>query len=92
MIENFTHRGLKRLFERGITRGFPPDLVPKIKRILHQLEVATTIDDMNIPGWQLHKLGGNKKDHWAVWVNRNFRVWFLFEDGNAFDVDYGDYH
>jgi len=92
MMQNFRHRGLKRLFERGITRNLPPQQVPKLKRILHQLEAATTIKDMDLPGWGLHKLSGDLKDHHAVWVTGNFRVWFVFEEGNAFDVDYGDYH
>ena len=29
---------------------------------------------------------------WVVWVSGNYRVWYQFKDGDAFDVDYGDYH
>ena len=35
---------------------------------------------------------GKLKEYWAVWVTKNVRLWFRFEDGHAWDVDYGDYH
>ena len=92
MIENFKHRVLKRLFERGSTRGLPANQVPKIKRILHQLSVAKMLDDMRVPGWKLHELKGGRKGTLAVWVTGNYRITFKFVDGNALDVNYEDYH
>jgi len=47
---------------------------------------------MNMPGWDLHKLTGNLKGHWAVKVNANWRMTFTFEGENAVLVDYRDYH
>ncbi len=47
---------------------------------------------MNAPGYDLHKLGGDLKDYWSVKVKKNFKIWFKFENGDAHDVDYGDYH
>jgi proteic killer suppression protein len=32
------------------------------------------------------------KGHWAVWISGNWRVTFTFDEGNAADVDYVDYH
>ena len=92
MIEKFKHRGLKRLFERGSTQGLPMDHVSKIKRILHQLSVAETLDDMRVPGWKLHELKGERRGTWAVWVTGNYRITFKFKDGAAVSVDYEDYH
>ena len=48
--------------------------------------------DMDWPGWKLHPLKGEYKGFHGVWVSGNFRVWFRMKDGDAFDVDYGDYH
>ena len=92
MIQRFAHRGLRQLFEQGDERRLPPDQIRKLKRILHQLDLAKTSQDMNIPGWRLHKLKGELKAYWAVWVTGNDRVWFKFEDGHVWDVNYGDYH
>ena len=56
------------------------------------LHSATCIEDMNIPGYRLHPLTGKLTDHWAIDVNRNWRIVFKFEDGNAYVVNYEDYH
>ena len=47
---------------------------------------------MNLPGYKLHKLIGDKSGAWSVWVNGNWRVTFYFEGGDAISVDYQDYH
>ena len=47
---------------------------------------------MNMPNYQLHKLLGNPKDHYAISVNGNWRLTFVFKNGNAEIVDYQDYH
>ena len=47
---------------------------------------------MDIPGFRLHPLKGRMRGHHAVSVTGNWRVTFRFEDGNAVDVDYLDYH
>jgi toxin HigB-1 len=47
---------------------------------------------MNYPGAQLHPLTGKWADFWAVKVSGNWRVIFQFKDGDAFKVNYLDYH
>jgi proteic killer suppression protein len=47
---------------------------------------------MDLPGFGLHPLSGQLSGHWAVSVSGNVRVTFGFEDGNAVNVDYTDYH
>ena len=47
---------------------------------------------MNLPGWKLHSLKGNLDDHWAVWVDQNWRMTFTFDGEDAVLVDYQDYH
>ncbi len=46
---------------------------------------------MNLPGFRLHPLIGNRKGFWAITVRANWRIVFRFEDGAA-DVDLVDYH
>jgi proteic killer suppression protein len=59
---------------------------------LTALDTATCIEDMNLPNFRLHQLKGDRKGLWAIDVNRNWRIVFAFEQGNAFVVDYEDYH
>ncbi len=92
MIRSIRHRGLKRLFERDDRSKLRPDLVDRIVRILTRLNAAGSIDDMNVPGFGLHRLSGELKGFWSVTVSRNWRIIFRFEESDAFDVDFIDYH
>lgn len=92
MIRGFRHKGLKRLFENGEIRGIRADHVQKVENILAVLNRARKPEDMNLPGFRLHRLKGDLKDFWSVTVRANWRVIFRFEQGDADDVDYIDYH
>ncbi|MCL4791505.1 MAG: type II toxin-antitoxin system RelE/ParE family toxin [Gammaproteobacteria bacterium] len=92
MICGFRHRGLQRLHECDDPRSLNAAHVDKIRRILARLEVASVPGDMNLPGWRLHRLKGNRAGFWSVAVQANWRVIFRFERGNATDIDYLDYH
>jgi proteic killer suppression protein len=92
MIESFKHKGLKKFFEKGDSSKIHQAHTRRLQLILTLLHGATDIRDMNFPGSNLHKLSGDKKDFWAVSVSGNWRVIFRFEDGDAYDVDYLDYH
>ena len=56
------------------------------------LDAAARREDMNAPGLGLHKLAGDLDGFWSVEVSGNWRVIFKFEDEDAVDVDYVDYH
>lgn len=92
MIQRFRHKGLKRLFENGETKGIRADQLEKIENILFVLSRARKPEDMDLPGFHLHPLKGDRKGLWAVTVRVNWRVTFRFEEGEACDVDLVDYH
>ena len=92
MIRSIRHRGLKRLYERDDRSKLRPDLVDKIVLLLGRLDAAGSIDDMDVPGFGLHRLSGDLKGFWSVTVSRNWRIVFRFEEDDAFDVDFLDYH
>ena len=45
-----------------------------------------------VPGYRLHRLKGRAKNRWSIWVSGNWRLTFEFKDGNAYILDYEDYH
>ncbi len=92
MIKTFRHKGLKLLYEEDDGRKLPPSMVERIRIILSTLEAAQEIEGMNVPTFRLHQLKGDKKDYYAVTVRANWRIVFSFKGGNAFDVDFVDYH
>lgn len=92
MIRAIRHKGLKRFYEEDDSRGIPAEHVAKLRDILARLDAARTIADMDLPGFRLHPLKGELKGFYAVTVRANWRVVFRFVDGDAFDLDYTDYH
>jgi len=47
---------------------------------------------MNLPGYRLHQLKGERKGQWVVWVSGNWRLVFVFDGKDITDVDLVDYH
>ena len=92
MIESIQHKGLRLLFEEDNSSKLPPHLVERIREILSLLDVADTIEQLNVSGYRLHKLTGEFKDFYSIRVSGNYRIIFRFVDGNVFDVNYLDYH
>lgn len=92
MIKSFKHKGLEDFFYTGKKKGIKPEHADRLERILDRLNAASEIRDMSYPGSDLHKLAGGKKGQYAVKVSGNWRVFFEFVNGNAYIVDYGDYH
>ena len=92
MIKVFLHKGLETFFETGNKKGIIPDHAQKLARILDRLDASVTPNDMNLPGYKLHKLTGKEEGTWSVWVNGNWRVTFRFEGEDAVAVSYRDYH
>jgi len=92
VIRNFKHKGLRRLYEQSDPRKVNPEHVEKLRNILARLEIAQEPEDMNLPGFRLHPLKGDRAGTWAVTVRGNWRVTFRFEGEDVADVDYEDYH
>jgi proteic killer suppression protein len=92
MIKSFKHKGLKRFFETGSVAGVNPSHRQKLRICLTALDTATILEDMDLPGFRLHPLKGDKQGIWAIDVSKNWRITFEFIDGNAYIVNYEDYH
>jgi toxin HigB-1 len=92
VILSFRHKGLERMFARDDARGVSAAHATKLKRILVFLNRAGGAQAMDLPGFRLHQLVGNRRGTWAVDVSRNWRVTFRFDGADAVDVDYEDYH
>ena len=92
MIRTFRHKGLRKLFEKDNHRKVPAQLAERIRRQLDALDAAKIVQDMNLPGFGLHTLKGNRKGTWAISVSGNLRITFSFKDGEVHNIDLEDYH
>jgi proteic killer suppression protein len=92
MIKNFKHKGLEKFFYNNDRSRINPRHSSKLARILDRLDASLRPQDMNLPGYKLHKLSGKEKGTWSVWISGNWRVTFQFDGPDAVNVDYLDYH
>ena len=92
MIKSFQHKGIESFFSTGSKAGIQAIHARRLRLQLAKLDAAQVPEDMDMPGWRLHPLKGNLRNFWSVWVDQNWRMTFRIENGNAFLVDYQDYH
>ena len=92
MIQTFKDKAIEKLLKEGISKGIPKNLEKKIRIRLEVIDSALVIDDLRLPGYNLHELKGDRKGTWSIKVSRNWRITFRFEDGEVYDVALEDYH
>ena len=91
MIRSFRHKGLHELFMTGRSRRIRPDLSERCLVRLEALNLAERPGDMDVPGFDFHALRGSPK-RYTVHVNGPWCVTFEFDEGDAFRVDFENYH
>jgi proteic killer suppression protein len=92
VIRSFAHKGLREFFENGSNAGIRPEHKKRLRLVLGVLNAAVRVQDMTLPGLDLHRLKGRLSGFWSVSISGNWRVIFRFEDREALNVDYVDYH
>ncbi|MGL1932205.1 MAG: type II toxin-antitoxin system RelE/ParE family toxin [Desulfotalea sp.] len=92
MIKSFKHKGLKKFFLTGSKVGIQGKHANKIRMQLAAIDTASEIDDLDLPNYQLHSLQGDRSNIFSISVNGNWRITFEFIDGNAYILNYEDYH
>ncbi len=84
MIRSFIHKGLEQFYLTGNKSGIQAKHQRKLRMQLAAIDTAQEIDDINLPGFKLHPLKGNRDGIWSIT--------FEFIDGNAYILNYEDYH
>jgi toxin HigB-1 len=92
MIVSFKHKGLENFYKKGSWAGIQAKHSNRLRMQLAALNSAQTIEDMNLPGYRLHPLKGERKEFWTIRVSGNWRLTFRFENGNVYILNYEDYH
>lgn len=92
MIKSFKYKGLQLFFESGNLKGIQADHAKKLRMRLAVLDTAMIIEDLKLPGFDLHELEGTRKGIWSIKVNGNYRLTFIFENGDVYILNYEDCH
>jgi toxin HigB-1 len=94
-IQNFLHKGLKRLYEEDSAKGVPPDTVDKLRKMLAFLDNMQDPEELrSLTAWRAHTLTGDRKGTWSLSVTRNRRLTFRIDTAGRgiCDVDLEDDH
>ena len=93
MIKSFADKETERLFGRTASRKFPPDIQLVARMKLEILDAAEALHDLHIPpGNRLEKLSGDRAGQYSIRINNQWRICFVWRQGNAYDVQIVNYH
>ena len=93
MIKSFADRRTQELYLTGTTKRISVEVARRAARKLEYVDLAKRLNDLKVPpGNQLKALTGNRKGQHSIRVNDQWRICFRFDEGDAYDVEFCDYH
>jgi proteic killer suppression protein len=93
MIRSFRCKETEKIWHGTLSRKFPPDMQDRALRKLRQLDVAVTIDDSRSPpSNHLEGLKADRKGQMSIRITQQWRLCFVWENGEAQQVEIVDYH
>ena len=94
-IRNVLHKGLRRLIEDDDASGLQVAAAAKLRRMISFLQDMEREDELRtVPSWKAHRLTGDRKGTWSLFVTKNWRLTFQIDQNEIeiIDLDYEDYH
>lgn len=93
MIKSFKDDETNKIYVRERSRKLPLDIQQVALRKLRMINNARSIGDLRIPpANRLEKLSGNRAGQYSIRINDQWRICFVWKDGDATDVEITDYH
>jgi len=93
MIQSFRDKVTQDVFSRLYVKGLSTELQRIVYRKLLLLDAVDSLDDLRIPpGNRLEKLSGDRRGQYSIRVNDQYRICFVWREGNVFEVHLTDYH
>ncbi|MCK4645566.1 MAG: type II toxin-antitoxin system RelE/ParE family toxin [Candidatus Aminicenantes bacterium] len=93
MIRSFKCKETEKIFKRNYLKKYPVDMQRVALRKLRMLNRAEDLNDLRVPpGNRLEALKGKRKGQHSIRINDQWRICFLWQDKDVFDVEITDYH
>lgn len=101
MIRTFRDRETKVIFEGGEAEAkyakrarqrLPTQLWKKARAKLDEIDSASSPHQLATPSNRLEALSGNRAGQYSIRINRQYRICFVWQEGDAWDVEIVDYH
>lgn len=93
MINDFSCKETEKIWEGRYSKKFPADMQNRALNKLSLLDAAKTIEDLRVPpGNRLESLKGDRTGQMSIRINNRWRICFVWDDRNAYEVHIVDYH
>ena len=92
-IKSFGCDETKKLFNDERGTAIPNEIMKRARAKLLMIGAATNVSDLRVPpGNHLEKLSATRSGQYSIRINNQYRVCFVFRNGDAFQVEIVDYH
>jgi len=92
-IKSFSCAETEKLFNDERGTAIPTQIVKRARAKLLMIDAATSVSDLRVPpGNRLEKLSAKRSGQYSIRINDQYRVCFVFRNGDAFQVEIVDYH
>ncbi len=93
MIKSFRNKETVKIWDGVRSKKLPSEIQNTARRKLRMLNSSQDINDLKIPpSNRLEKLGGNLKKYHSIRINKQWRIIFIWQNNDAFEVEIIDYH
>ena len=97
MIKSFKNTGTEDIFDgvasKAARKCCPQSIWPVARRKLDQINRVQEVTELKIPpGNRLELLKGNRENQYSIRINQQYRVCFIWEEGQAYELEITDYH
>jgi proteic killer suppression protein len=93
MIKSFKNKETEKIYNREGSNKLPQNIQQGALRKLRMINNAKSLNDLRIPpANRLEKLKGDREGQFSIRINDRWRICFIWQDGNAYEVEIADYH
>jgi toxin HigB-1 len=93
LIQSFRSKETAKIFEGRFSRKFPRDIQQRALNKLRLIASVTQLETLKVPpSNHLEALRGDRTGQHSIRINQQWRICFIWKDGNAHDAEIIDYH
>lgn len=93
MILSFASKETEKIWQGIRSRKLPADIQDRALLKLRMIDAANVLQDLKVPpSNHLEALSGKRKEQHSIRINKQWRICFVFKNGDAHEVEVVDYH
>lgn len=93
MIKSFRCKETEKIFQRMFSKKLPQSIQRLALRKLLMIHRSISLNDLRVPpANRLERLKGDRKGQYSIRINDQYRICFIWEQGNAYQAEITDYH